>query len=94
MSQLVEMGVVDAHMDPKGYIYATVPATPGYESAPAVCFCSHMDTSPEYSGAGVEPMLHEQYDGGDLILPEGDVVISPKDFGPLKETDILSATCL
>ena len=85
VSQLVEMGVVDAHMDSKGYIYATVPATPGYESAPAVCFCSHMDTSPEYSGAGVEPMLHEQYDGGDLILPEGDVVISPKDFGPLKE---------
>jgi tripeptide aminopeptidase len=85
VSQLVEMGVVDAHMDPKGYIYATVPATSGYESAPAVCFCAHMDTSPEYSGAGVEPMLHEQYDGGDLILPEGDVVISPKDFGPLKE---------
>ena len=52
-------------MDDNGYIYATVPATPGFEDKPVVCFCSHMDTSPEYTGAGVVPMLHKDYDGGD-----------------------------
>ena len=45
VSQLLEMGLGDAHMDPQGYVYATVPAAPGYESAPAVCFCAHMDLS-------------------------------------------------
>jgi len=85
VKQLLEMGVEDAHMDDKGYVYATVPASAGAEDKPAVCFCAHMDTSPEYSGAGVVPILHEDYDGGDIHLPKGDIVLTPKQFGPLKE---------
>lgn len=85
VSELLELGISDAHMDEKGYVYATVPASPGAESKPAVCFCAHMDTSPEYSGAGVKPTLHENYDGGEMALPKGDIVLSPKKFGPLKE---------
>jgi tripeptide aminopeptidase len=85
VQQLLEMGVEDAHMDDKGYVYATVPASAGAEDKPAVCFCAHMDTSPEYSGAGVIPTLHEDYDGGDIHLPKGDIVLTPKQFGPLKE---------
>lgn len=85
VQQLLEMGVEDAHMDEKGYVYATVPASAGAEDKPAVCFCAHMDTSPEYSGAGVIPTLHEDYDGGDIHLPKGDIVLTPKQFGPLKE---------
>jgi len=85
VEQLLEMGIVDAHMDEKGYVYATVPASQGLESAPAVCFCAHMDTSPEYNGKGVVPILHENYDGGDIVLPKGDVVLTTKAFGPLKE---------
>ena len=85
VQQLLEMGVEDAHMDEKGYVYATVPASVGAEDKPAVCFCAHMDTSPEYSGAGVIPTLHEDYDGGDIHLPKGDIVLTPKQFGPLKE---------
>lgn len=83
--QLLEMGVEDAHMDDKGYVYATVPASAGAEDKPAVCFCAHMDTSPEYSGAGVVPTLHEDYDGGEIHLPKGGIVLTPKQFGPLKE---------
>ncbi|MEL0175217.1 MAG: peptidase T [Cryomorphaceae bacterium] len=85
VQQLLEMGVEDAHMDDKGYVYATVPASAGAEDKPAVCFCAHMDTSPEYSGAGVIPTLHEDYDGGDIHLPKGGIVLTPKQFGPLKE---------
>ena len=85
VKQLLELGVEDAHMDDKGYVYATVPASEGAKDKPAVCFCAHMDTSPEYSGAGVVPTLHEDYDGGDIILPKGDIVLTPKQFGPLKE---------
>ncbi len=83
VQQLLEMGVEDAHMDDKGYVYATVPASA--EDKPAVCFCAHMDTSPEYSGAGVIPTLHEDYDGGEIHLPKGGIVLTPKQFGPLKE---------
>ena len=85
VQQLLEMGVEDAHMDDKGYVYATVPASAGAKDKPAVCFCAHMDTSPEYSGVGVIPTLHEDYDGGDIHLPKGDIVLTPKQFGPLKE---------
>lgn len=85
VQQLLEMGVEDAHMDDKGYVYATVPASAGAEDKPAVCFCAHMDTSPEYSGAGVVPTLHEDYDGGEIHLPKGGIVLTPKQFGPLKE---------
>jgi tripeptide aminopeptidase len=85
VQQLLEMGVEDAHMDDKGYVYATVPASAGAEDKPAVCFCAHMDTSPEYSGAGVVPTLHEDYDGGEIHLPMGGIVLTPKQFGPLKE---------
>ena len=85
VQQLLEIGVEDAHMDDKGYVYATVPASAGAEDKPAVCFCAHMDTSPEYSGAGVIPTLHEDYDGGEIHLPKGGIVLTPKQFGPLKE---------
>ena len=85
VKQLLELGVEDAHMDDKGYVYATVQASEGAKDKPAVCFCAHMDTSPEYSGAGVVPTIHEDYDGGDIILPKGDIVLTPKQFGPLKE---------
>ena len=85
VKQLLEMGVKDAHMDDKGYVYATVPASAGAADKPAVCFCAHMDTSPEYSGAGVVPTLHKDYDGGEIHLPKGGIVLTPKQFGPLKE---------
>lgn len=85
VDQLKALGVQDAHMDSKGYVYATVPASSGHEHRPAVCFCAHMDTSPEYNGAGVRPLLHSDYDGGEIHLPKGGVVLTPKAFGPLKE---------
>jgi tripeptide aminopeptidase len=66
--ELKAMGLTDAHMDEYCYVYATLPAnTP--KKVPVICFCSHMDTSPDCSGANVNPVVHKNYKGGDIVLP-------------------------
>ncbi|MEL6190702.1 MAG: peptidase T [Bacteroidota bacterium] len=69
VAELLELGVSDAYMDEFGLVYATVPSTTTKE-VPVICFCSHMDTSPDSSGTGVKPIVHENYDGKDIILPD------------------------
>jgi tripeptide aminopeptidase len=68
VSELQDMGLADAHLDQHGYVYATIPANSD-KKVPVVCFCSHMDTSPDCSGANVRPQLVKNYRGGDLVLP-------------------------
>lgn len=67
--ELRAMGLPDAHLDEFGYVYATLPSNTD-KQVPVICFCSHVDTSPDSSGAGVKPILHEAYDGRDLVLPD------------------------
>ena len=66
--ELRDIGLADAHLDDHGYVYATIPATTG-KSVPVICFCSHMDTSPDCSGANVKPQIVSDYGGGDIVLP-------------------------
>src|SRR3954454_20205854 len=66
--ELREMGVKDAHLDQHGYVYATIPANTR-KRVPVICFCSHMDTSPDCSGKDVRPQIVRQYRGGDIVLP-------------------------
>jgi len=73
--ELLELGLEDAHLDEHGYVYATLPATPGKEDAPVIFFCSHMDTSPDASGKDVKPFIHENYRGQDLVLPDDPTII-------------------
>jgi len=68
VAELRDVGLADAAMDDNGYVYATLPAT-STKDVPVVCFCSHMDTSPDAPGAGVKPQLHRNYRGGDIALP-------------------------
>jgi tripeptide aminopeptidase len=68
VSELLAMGLADAHMDANGYVYATIPATTD-KVVPVICFCSHMDTSPDCSGANVRPQVVRNYRGGDIKLP-------------------------
>ncbi|HXD46398.1 MAG TPA: peptidase T [Pseudolabrys sp.] len=68
VAELREAGLADAAMDGNGYVYATLPATSA-KKVPVVCFCSHMDTSPDAPGAGVKPQVHRNYQGGDIALP-------------------------
>ncbi|MFD2872974.1 peptidase T [Mucilaginibacter ximonensis] len=70
VKELLEMGVADAHLDEFGYVYATVPANTAKPNIPVICFCSHMDTSPDCSGENVKPIIHKNYDGSDLVLPD------------------------
>lgn len=67
VSELLEMGISDAHMDEHGYIYATIPSNTS-KKVPVICFCSHMDTSPDCSGKDVNPQIHKKYDGKDIVL--------------------------
>jgi tripeptide aminopeptidase len=69
VSELQAMGLADAHLDQHGYVYATIPAN-SEKQVPVVCFCSHMDTSPDCSGANVRPQLVKNYRGGDIVLPK------------------------
>jgi len=69
VNELLEMGISDAHLDEFGYVYATIPAN-SEKTVPAICFCSHMDTSPDCSGAGVKPIVHQNYQGSDIVLPD------------------------
>src|SRR5437660_7560156 len=66
--ELQEMGVADAHLDHHGYVYATIPANTS-KNVPVICFCSHMDTSPDCTGKNVNPQIVRNYRGGDIVLP-------------------------
>src|ERR1700712_2046080 len=67
-SELQAMGIRDAHLDQHGYVYATIPANTD-KPVPVICFCSHMDTSPDCTGENVKPQIVRNYRGGDIVLP-------------------------
>ncbi len=66
--ELRDLGLADAHMDEHGYVYATLPANTD-KTVPVICFCSHMDTSPDCTGKDVKPQIVRNYRGGDIVLP-------------------------
>jgi tripeptide aminopeptidase len=67
VGELKAIGVEDAHLDDYGYVYATIPANTD-KKVPVICFCSHMDTSPDCSGKDVKPQVVKNYRGGDITL--------------------------
>ncbi len=67
--ELKQMGIGDAHMDEWGYVYATIPATTN-KKVPIICFCAHVDTAPDCSGTHVKPIVHKNYQGQDIVLPD------------------------
>ncbi|MCK1286789.1 peptidase T [Bradyrhizobium sp. 44] len=67
-AELRQMGVEDAHLDDYGYVYGTIPANTT-KKVPVICFCSHMDTSPDVTGKNVKPQVVKNYRGGDITLP-------------------------
>ena len=85
VAQLEELGLTDARLDEYGYVYATLPATPGCEQAAGLGFIAHMDTAPGTSGENVNPQIHENYDGGDVLLPATGAVLKPAEFPFLSE---------
>jgi tripeptide aminopeptidase len=93
VEELKEIGIADAAMDEFGYVYATIPANTD-KKVPVLCYCSHMDTSPESSGKDVKPIIHKNYDGGLLVLPHNGIVLDPAAHPDLKAqigNDIVTA---
>lgn len=95
VQELQDMGITDAGLDEHGYVYATIPAN-STKVVPVICFCSHVDTAPDCTGKDVRPIVHKNYDGGDIVLPDDTTqVISPKEHPYLREKkgdDIITAS--
>ncbi len=80
VDELRELGLENPGVNEHCIVTAWLPAAPGHEDAPALGLLAHMDTSPAFSGENVRPILHENYDGGDIALPQGGRVIKAADF--------------
>ena len=95
-SELRALGVVDATVDDFGYVMGTIPASSRKTSVPVIGFIAHVDTSPEMSGAGVQPLVHPRWDGRDIILPDAlEVVLRAADIPELADRvgdDIVTAS--
>ncbi len=68
VEELTAMGIKDAELDEHGYVYATIESNTD-KNVPVLCFCSHVDTAPDCSGANVKPVVHKNYQGQDIVLP-------------------------
>lgn len=75
VNELLALGLQDAEMDAYGYVTATIPANTDKDDVPVIGFIAHMDTSPDVSGADVQPILHEHYNGKDIVLPADDRIV-------------------
>ena len=82
--ELISLGCADVYLDDKCYLYAKVPASEGYENKTKIGFIAHMDTAPDFSGEGVNPVIHENYDGGAIALGDTGRVLDPKVFPHLE----------
>jgi len=95
-AELEQLGVDDVTLDEHGYLFATIPATSDKSDVPTIGFLAHVDTSPEMPGDGVKPIVHRDYDGGDLVLPDDpDALIRAADNPHLAEqkgNDIITAS--
>ena len=83
VEELKALGVENAEVDDKCYVYASLPATEGWEDAKRLGFIAHMDTAPDFNGCGVKPQIIENYNGEDVVLGESGRVLKVKDFPEL-----------
>lgn len=95
VEELKAIGIQDAAMDEWGYVYATIPSNAS-KNVPVICFCAHVDTAPDASGTGVKPILHKNYNGQDITLPDDKTqVLRKTDFPYLQNLigpDIITAS--
>ena len=85
--ELKQLGVAEAHMDEWGYVYATIPSNTE-KKVPVICFCAHVDTAPDCSGKDVKPILHNNYQGNDIVLPDDTTQVLKTTDYPYLQTQI------
>lgn len=81
VTQLIEIGIQDAYMDEHGYVFGTLKSNTD-KKVPVICFCAHMDTSPDSSGKNVKPIIHHNYQGQNLILPDDKTQVLTQEYHP------------
>lgn len=95
VKELKQIGIAGAETDEHGYVYATIPSN-SHKKVQAICFCAHVDTAPDASGTGVKPILHKNYQGQDIVLPDDkNQVLRKPDFPYLEKLighDIITAS--
>jgi tripeptide aminopeptidase len=89
-SELAAMNV-QVEKDEFGYVYATIPSNSKRKNIPVICFCSHVDTAPDCSGTGVKPILHENYNGEDIVLPDDQTQVLSVKSSPYLQTHVGSS---
>lgn len=82
--ELIALGCTDVRLDSSCYLYAKLPATKGYEAKPKIGFIAHMDTAPDFCGDGVEPIIHENYNGEKITLSDSGRALDPEQFPHLR----------
>jgi tripeptide aminopeptidase len=96
LNELKEIGI-EAETNSSGYVYATLPSNID-KTAKKIFFCAHIDTAPDCSGKDVKPIVHENYQGQDIVLPDDNsIMLTPKKFPNLKDKighDIITASGL
>ena len=94
--EMEAMGLANVESDEFGYVYATIPGNSDKKNIPVICFCSHVDTAPDCSGKHVKPLLHKNYDGADITLPDDATQILTTAKSPYLEkhigSDIITAS--
>ena len=85
VQELLEMGISDAELDENGYVYGTLKSNTN-KAVPNICFCSHMDTSPDCSGENVKPIIHQNYNGGSILYAsDANLSLHPDEHPALKD---------
>ncbi|MBO4360646.1 MAG: peptidase T [Eubacteriaceae bacterium] len=86
VKEMRELGISDAVQDENGYVYGSIPATPGYEDSIVIGFIAHMDVVCSVPFRDIKPIIVENYDGGDVVQnEEKHIVLSPSEFPVLKK---------
>jgi tripeptide aminopeptidase len=98
VQELLELGIEDAEMDEWGYVFGTIPSTSSKANLPTLCFCSHMDTAPDCSGTNVKPIVHRNFNGTPITLPDDSTQVITTERHPYLQTkigdDIITASGL
>ena len=90
LKELQQMEIESA-LDQYGYVYATIPSNSAKTNVPVICFCSHVDTAPDCSGTNVKPILHKNYNGEDIVLPDDSTQVLKMSDAPYLKNHIGSS---
>ena len=82
--EMKSIGIADARVEENCYVYGTIPAAKGYEDKTRIGFIAHLDTAPDFCGEHVNPQIHEDYDGGEIVLGNSGKILSPGQFPHLR----------